>query len=223
MVPDLASASRWWAASSSRKPSRGADSSAALDVQSRWTKKKGTMPVSVIGAAAASGSTARVRRQQGRVQEGPGAGQRRPRVRRIRRHPGVHAVHPPVPPSLQGAENKLEWTCRTDRRHGPARTLPSRSRVGLGGKKVKRKRVLAKCEDIANVRICPGHGPGDQRAGRLQRGARQTPGLLPPPPAVVGAHGATTRVLPYRAPEYVRWRRDAGRTLRYFTSVRLCS
>ena len=134
----------------------------ALDVQSKgWTKKKkGTMPVSVIGAGCGIGihSTASDANKGG-CKKDP---ERDNDGLEFVVYDGTQAYMQYIllyrRVAKRGAENKLEWDLPITV-NGPDVTVVmdplelSEVEVGVGisGKKVKRKRVLAKYEDIANV------------------------------------------------------------------------
>ena len=134
----------------------------ALDVQSKgWTKKKkGTMPVSVIGAGCGIGihSTASDANKGG-CKKDP---ERDNDGLEFVVYDGTQAYMQYIllyrRVAKRGAENKLEWDLPITV-DGPDVTVVldplelSQVEVGVGlsGKKVKRKRVLAKYEDIANV------------------------------------------------------------------------
>ena len=128
----------------------------ALDVQSKgWTKKKkGTMPVSVIGAGCGIGihSTASDANKGG-CKKDP---ERDNDGLEFVVYDGTQAYMQYIllyrRVAKRGAENKLEWdlpdvTVVMD----PLELSQVEVGVGISGKKVKRKRVLAKYEDIANV------------------------------------------------------------------------
>ena len=128
----------------------------ALDVQSKgWTKKKkGTMPVSVIGAGCGIGiHSTESDANKGGCKKDP---ERDNDGLEFVVYDGTQAYMQYIllyrRVAKRGAENKLEWdlpdmTVVMD----PLELSQVEVGVGLSGKKVKRKRVLAKYEDIANV------------------------------------------------------------------------
>lgn len=134
----------------------------ALDVQSKgWAaKKKGTMPVSVIGAGCNWGfSSTQSEVNKGGCKKDP---ERDNDGLEFVAYDGSQAYMQYIllyrRVVKRGAENKLEWDLPITV-NGPDVTVVldplelSQVEVGVGisGKSVKRKRVLAKYEDIANV------------------------------------------------------------------------
>ena len=152
----------------------------ALDVQKKgWTKKKkGTMPVSVIGAGCGWGfSSTASDVNKGGCKKDP---ERDNDGLEFVVYDGTQAYMQYIllyrRVAKRGAENKLEWdlpdvTVVMD----PLELSQVEVGVGISGKKVKRKRVLAKYEDIDSNQLNPDNVPSlvlpggyGLRIGRLE-------------------------------------------------------